>query len=310
MMRIEPKHILQLQSIKGFGNIAVKTILDELSKLHYFDDKIIYELMNTLSANKRLKSKVPLWVEFQNAVETAEHIVDKSAEIGINMISIYDAGYPPILHTTVSEFGKSEVPILIHYLGNIGVCGIPSISVIGTREPTESGKLAGEYFGSEFASRGVNIVSGLALGCDSAGHRGALKVNGSTTAVLAGGLDNIFPKENVTLAEAILLGGGLLVSENPIGTPTSRYNLVARDRIQAGLSDASLVVQTTVNGGTMHAARATLASGKPLFVVEYKDSTSDKIKGNLFLKTKGAIGISSSSFKADPQLYLDKLSRR
>ena len=121
-------------------------------------------------------------------------------------------------------------------------------------------------------------------------------------------MDAIYPKENAALAESILQSGGLLISENPIKTLTNKYNLVARDRLQAALGDATLVIQTSVNGGTMHAAKATLSAGKPLFVVDYKDSTADVVQGNLLLKDQGAIGLSSLQWKENTEFFIGKLS--
>ena len=147
---------------------------------------------------------------------------------------------------------------------------------------------------------GYNIVSGLALGCDSAGHRGALKYqDGKTTAFLAHGLDTVYPPENERLAEEIVERGGLLMSEYPVGDTVNRYFLVARDRLQAALSAATIVIQTGLHGGTNHAANTTLISGKPLFCVKYGNESlmhSEKVEGNIALVSKGAQFITSSDY--------------
>jgi DNA processing protein len=135
------------------------------------------------------------------------------------------------------------------------------------------------------------------VGCDTCGHKGALKVGGKTTAILANGLDSdsIYPPENKDLAEEIVEKGGLLLSEYPVGTPVNRYSLVARDRLQAGLSLATLVVQTGEKGGTMHAATTTLKANKPLFAMHYKDSATnnhEKCLGNALLVKQGGKYIS------------------
>ena len=133
----------------------------------------------------------------------------------------------------------------------------------------------------------------MAIGCDTCGHKGALKAKGKTTAILANGLDNnsIYPSENKDLAEDIVAGGGLLISEYRIGTPVNRYSLVARDRLQSGLSLATLVIQTGENGGSMHAAMSTLQAGKPLYTIYFKDEVTrqhEKCLGNALLVSKGA----------------------
>ena len=120
-----------------------------------------------------------------------------------------------------------------------------------------------------------------------------MKVGGKTTAILANGLDHnsIYPPENQDLAEEIVENGGLLISEYRIGTPVNRYSLVARDRLQSGLSLATLVVQTGEHGGTMHAATSTLQAGKPLYTILFKDDATnqhEKCLGNALLVKQGA----------------------
>ena len=214
---------------------------------------------------------------------------------------------------TVDESGKPSVPSLLFYKGDLSVADRPGLAVIGTRNPTDEGVAAGEYYARAFASVGVNIVSGLALGCDAAGHRGALSAGGATTAFVANGLDSVYPPENTKLARDIVEGGGLLMSEYILGTPASRYNLIARDRLQAGLSCAVLVIQTTVKGGTMHAVRAAQAVGKPVFVVDFKEDLGDVIAGNLFLKKNGgATGLreTSEQIRANKEKYLKMFARK
>lgn len=109
---------------------------------------------------------------------------------------------------------------------------------------------------------------------------------------LANGLDweSIYPKENLELAKDIVEKGGLLLSEYPIGQSCGRYGLVARDRLQAGLSYATVVIQTGEKGGTMHAVNATIKSGKLLLAVEYKsdeDCIHEKVQGNIKLIQEG-----------------------
>lgn len=170
---------------------------------------------------------------------------------------------------------------------------------------------AGKYFASRFASQGVNIVSGLAIGCDTAVHEGALLVGGATTAFLGGGLDEIYPRENEGMARRIVDNGGLLLSEYPIGMPGNKYTLVARDRLQAGLASATLVIQCSRHSGTMHASKATLSAGKPLLVVDYKSGVDpSRTEGNEYLKSIGAMGLSSEAFAASPEKYLGLVKGR
>ena len=230
--------------------------------------------------------------DLKEASQVVQRIIDTSAQANIGLVGYYDEDYPEILRETVNEEGKLDPPLLLWYRGDLSITKLPGLAVIGTREATPEGIAAGTYLAGEFAKRELNIVSGLAVGCDTCGHKGALKVNGKTTAILANGLDqdSIYPPENKDLAEEIVEKGGLLLSEYRMGTPVNRYNLVARDRLQSGLAKATLVVQTGKNGGTMHAATATLAAGKPLYTIFFKDEETrqhEKSLGNALLVSKG-----------------------
>lgn len=295
--------ILALQSVKGCGPAMIDRIHRNLKGS---SGKDVFDTIRDL----RLKPFADIdYEDFCDLERKAEHILERSEDMGIKAVSIFDSTYPSRLRSTTDENGKKCPPILLFYKGDLSVAELPSIAIIGTREPSPEGVKAGLFFGEKFANLGLNIVSGLAIGCDSTGHRGALKVNGKTTAFLAHGLDTVFPPENEGLAEDIVANGGLLMSEYPVGTPVSAYRLVSRDRLQASLGDATIVIQTGIKGGTMHAANATLEAGKPLYVVNYNEEVSwrfsDKIKGNLYLQSRGAMFISSQT---DLQALADSLS--
>ena len=307
-MSISSRDILLLQSLKGFGNAAIRTVIAETAQYNQYCEDDLYKVLLKLCKSHKIRAQLPTRDEVSFAADNADRIIKLSEALGIQIFSCLDEKYPYKLLNTVSEKGKLDVPVLVHCLGNLDILEKSSLAIIGTRNPNEAGVRAAEFFYSEFASYGVNIISGLAVGCDSIAHEAALSVNGTTTAVLAGGLDNIYPKENRGLADRIINNGGMLISENPVFTQTNKYNLVSRDRIQAALGNATLVIQTSINGGTMHAANATLAAGKPLFVVDYKDNSADVVQGNLALKSSGAREISSSSWKENTSFYLDMLS--
>lgn len=299
-MALKAEYILTLQLLKGIGNKTIFKIVDKISS----SIDSLDELCSFWETLKGKKFQNISREDIEDANTEARRIIFNSEHNDIGLISYYDAEYPEILKSCTSEDGKLDPPLLLFYRGNLSVLNKPGIAIIGTREPTTNGVKAGEYFASEFAKRGFNIVSGLAIGCDTTGHRGALSVNGATTAFLANGLDwdSIYPKENLNLAQEIVENGGLLLSEYAIGQSCGRYGLVARDRLQAGLSIATVVVQTGVQGGTMHAVNATIASHKPLFAVEYRtpsDYNHEKTQGNIMLiRDKGARPLKSTELES------------
>lgn len=283
-MSLSTEIILTLQQLDGIGNKTIFKIADTLKT----PIQRIEQLCQFWKSLKGKKLESIDTEDLENAYKNALSILAKCKKEEVGIISYYESDYPDILRQCKNEDGKLDPPILLYYRGNIKALEYPGIAIIGTREPTPNGEKAGKFFSGELAKRGFNIVSGLAIGCDTTGHKGALEVGGITTAFLANGLDwdSIYPKENLKLAKEIVNKGGLLLSEYPLGQPCGRYGLVARDRLQAGLSYATIVVQTGEKGGTMHAVNATINSGKLLFAVEYKkneDIIHSKVQGNIKL---------------------------
>lgn len=296
MAPITTELILTIQQLQGIGNKTIFKIVEQTKT----PITSLPELCDFWKTLKGKKLEAITNYDLEEAYRIAKSTIRRAKAEGVGILSFYDAEYPEILRSCTDEQGKLDPPLILYYRGDIKALEKPGIAVIGTREPTPNGEKAGIHFAGEFAKRGYNIVSGLAIGCDTTGHKGALAVGGITTAFLANGLDwdSIYPKENLELAKDIVANGGLLLSEYAIGQPCGRFGLVARDRLQAGLSYATIVVQTGTTGGTMHAVNATLASNKPLFAVEYKnpsDYTHEKVQGNaMLIKTKGAYPLRSS----------------
>ena len=288
-MALSSEHILTLQQLSGIGTKTIFKIAEQVIKpIHTIEELCTF--WKTLKGKKMEAIGVDDIIEANNS---AKRIIDASARESIGLVGYYDDEFPNILRHTINEEGKPDPPLLLWYRGDLSVASLPGLAVIGTREATPEGISGGTFLSGEFAKRGFNIVSGLAIGCDTCGHKGALKAGGKTTAFLANGLDHdsIYPEENQELAEEIVAKGGLLLSEYPIRQSVNRYALVARDRLQAALSLATLVIQTGVKGGTMHAANTTLKAGKPLFTMKFKNEATnqhEKCLGNAYLVEQGA----------------------
>lgn len=302
-MALNKEQILTLTCLKdvgcsGFGYQKVMTLGNHMQDNDLVVDSYeeLYEIIKGIKGSAFQKVTLDY---LSDANKIAKKVVDESERLGIGYVALYDEDYPELLRNTINEEGKLEPPLLIWYRGDLSITKMPGLAVIGTREPTSEGIAGGQYLASEFAKIGFNIISGLAIGCDTCGHTGALKVGGKTTAILANGLDHnsIYPPDNQDLAEEIVEKGGLLLSEYRIGSPVSRFTLVARDRLQSGLAKATLVIQTGENGGTMHAATATLQARKPLYTMLFKDDATNKQEkclGNALLVKKGAKYIKGS----------------
>lgn len=305
-MSLSTSQILSFLSLKGIGPKAVQIlnsyVVDNTVSLSSADDML--DLINYCISNKiipRIKNTFEVW-DIDAAISYSSRILEESEKLGIHSIGYNDDLFPNALRSIVDAKGKCNAPLILYVKGNVDVLNMKrAIAIIGTREPTNAGVKAGLFFSEQFAKANFNIVSGLALGCDTTAHKGALKAGGITTAFVASGLDlPIYPSENKNLAEDIIANNGALISEYPLGTVAMANRFVERDRLQSGLSQATLAIQTGVKGGTLHAVNATLDNHKPLYMVQFKgdELLHDKVQGNqLFLSTKKANPISTENYQ-------------
>jgi DNA processing protein len=138
---------------------------------------------------------------------------------------------------------------------------------VGTRKATAAGKALAQEFGSALAAAGCTVVSGLALGIDAAAHSGALRNKGCTAAVLANGLDRVYPATHGKLANDIIENGGVLLSEQPPGSPPLAYRFLERNRIISGLAEAVLLIEMPERSGVVATARFATDQNRDIYVV-------------------------------------------
>jgi len=161
----------------------------------------------------------------------------------------------------------------------------PKVAIVGSRGVSTYGRQITAQLATELAQRGVVIVSGLALGVDGIAHQACLEAGGITVAVLANGLDKIYPSSHTQLGERILSSGGTLFSEYPVGTPSFKEHFVARNRIVAGLSDALLVTEAGEKSGTLHTARFALEQGREVLAVPGNITSPNSVGTNNLIKS-------------------------
>lgn len=192
---------------------------------------------------------------------------------------------------------RSEVvakpPEKLYFIGQLPEDASPTVAIVGSRKPTAYGKEVAYKLAYELAQRGVIIVSGLALGIDSIAHRGALEAGGTTIAILANGLDYIYPRSHKTLAEQIIRQNGAIISEYEPHIEAYPNQFLERNRLVSGLSDAVIVVEAAARSGTLNTAAHALEQGKEVFAVP-GNITSPLSTGCNALIRQGATPVTSS----------------
>jgi DNA processing protein len=275
-MKLTAETIIKLSQVKGIGRVKIL----RLSEMVEFTPSSDQELSEVLAENlELLKAPYISSGEILKFFQSGESLLEKSIKLGIKTISLFDSNYPALLKNTINP------PLILNIMGDYqSLIDFPTVAVIGTRDPSNYGKVIGERIGYLLAQNSISVVSGLAKGCDTAAHVGCLKGRGKTIAVLAHGLDSIYPRENKQLAEKIIDTGGCLVSEYMINTRALSNFFIDRDRIQAGLSKATIVVETDIKGGTMHTVNYTLEYNRILTAFHHPpEKQNEKSRGNEML---------------------------
>jgi len=188
------------------------------------------------------------------------HSIESSrSATDIHELTLSDKRYPDRLRNL------SDLPPVLYVRGNVELLARERlVAVVGTREPTVFGTSAAQELTGVLADDGWGIVSGLARGIDTIAHRTALEHGAPTIAVMGGGLDRVYPAENEGMAAQIIDSGGALISEQPFGEQARPQHLIARDRLQSGLSVAVVVAQSGCRSGTMHTVRFAAHPGAPV----------------------------------------------
>ena len=273
MQRLDVLYLLTLSLIPKVGKATLYRILQKLQ----IKPKDLKELYEVAQPHIKISQK-----QLKSAFDNAQRMLEEHENADITVIGIDDPKFPQQLKDIPNP------PLILYIKGNINCLKERSVAVIGTRQPTNYGKRTAERIAQRFAQQNLIVVSGLAQGCDTAGHEGCLQEKGRTVAVLAHGLDRIYPSENRELSQRIIDLGGCLVSEYPIGQKPFKNQFVERDRIQSGLSSAVVIVETDIKGGTMHTARFCLEQNRVLACIDYDSKyRSDKSRGNEKLITEG-----------------------
>lgn len=278
---IETKKLLALSHLKGIG----AKMLSSLSQVPEFDSCEIQELVDKYIPNK----KRYLTSEVLDAKNYASRQLEIAEDSNHTIISSFDPSYPNSLKT------MHDRPNLLFVAGNVNELNKKSITVIGTREPSLHGEEIARKITNWYANRGWNIVSGLAYGVDKLAHEECLNSPSKTIAVMAQGLEKVYPAKHKYLTDRILDSGGVLLSEYSYNSFSGRANFVQRDRIQAGLSSGVVLIQSGLKGGSLHASRKAIEYGRALVVAGQSktdiSASLDNIQANMVLLSRDSADI-------------------
>lgn len=160
-----------------------------------------------------------------------------------------------------------DPPKKLFIRGKLPAKRVKTVAIVGTRKPSAYGREIATKIASECAKNGIVVVSGLALGIDSIAHRAAIDSGGKTIAILANGVDKIYPRSHEDLGQKILQTNGAILSEYPNNTPARPWQFLARNRIVSGLADAVVIIEAASRSGTLSTANHALDQGKEIFAV-------------------------------------------
>lgn len=322
-MRDDRQLQIFILTLLGIPGVASKTVLDVLrtnkariEAADYLDEAFARSLHNRRIDNGIQKPDVS-WDYLEALADETIELANKCDAV---VLQPYSPAYPQRLLL------NDRFPPILFAKGDIRALNTEkAVAIIGTRNPTPFGAKMGRRLAQILAEDGYAIVSGLAIGCDTVAHEGALDVDGKTIAVLPTPIDApVYPRQNKELAQRILDKDGVLLSEYAPGTKLHDKqlvsNLVARDEWQPGLSDGVIAIETSTTGGTNHALNHAIKAKvpTPIAVFDYSSREAmrfyedERFSGNVERLRQGACGIfepeSIEAFKGEMEKYRRKCS--
>ncbi|BBL53374.1 DNA processing protein DprA [Bartonella quintana] len=240
---------LRLLRSENIGAVSFRNLID-----HYKTAE------NALAALPELSRKGGLSTSLRIAtLEDAEREMQEAERLGIRFVGIGEPDYPAFLKVIEAS------PPLIAIKGNVSALQKPSVGIVGSRNASAAGKKLAAQFAHFLGEAGFTIISGLARGIDSIAHQASLRTG--TVAVMAGGVDHIYPPENKKLHEDIITHGGAIISEMPISWKPRAIDFPRRNRIIAGLSLGLLVVEAALRSGSLITAHQAAEMGRLIFAL-------------------------------------------
>ena len=270
---------LSILNFKPIEKLQLIQIIGTAQKIFNLTEKQLREYTNSEEIIKKIMNS--------EKRQKAEEILNKMERENIRIITLMDKTYPKNLQRIYDK------PILLYAKGNTNLLkSLKKISIIGSRNCSEYGKIVTQKLSYMLAKKDYTIVSGMAKGIDSYAHKGTLTAKGNTIAILGSGVNYIYPEENKRLYNKILEQNGLILSEYGIDTKPIPEYFPARNRLISGISDKILITEASRKSGTMITANFAIEQGKMVYAVP-GNITSTRSEGTNELIKDGAILVNS-----------------
>lgn len=269
-------YLIALHSVEGLGSVRLKLLLD-----YFKDPKAVWDCSYKELKSLAVPEKVLTGISNKKKELSPELYWEELEREQIKILTFFDKDYPALLKEI------PDPPLILYYKGEVKKSDSHSIGVVGTRKITSYGRVVTEQFTSGLVAAGLVIVSGLARGVDTIAHKTTLENEGRTLAILGGGLNLIFPPENIKLAAQIWDGRGAVMTEFPPNYPHLAGNFPGRNRIISGLSLGILVTEAAEDSGSLITARYASEQGREVFAIP-GPVTSDLSRGPSILIKEGA----------------------
>jgi DNA processing protein len=264
---------LALRRVRGIGPRTCRILLDK-----YRSPEAIFRLDEAEIASAGVPKPAARAIKEFRGFEALEKELCELPRLGARLLKWTDGDYPASLREI------ADPPPYLFVRGPAALHQPGCLAVVGARAASEAGLRMAHRLGMELAGRGFIVVSGLARGVDGAAHQGALDAGGRTVAVMGCGIDIIYPPEHRKLAEAIIEGGGAIISELPIGTQPMAENFPTRNRILSGLCLGVVIVEAAEKSGSLITARMALEQNRQVFAVPGSPLTGKTRGSNRLLK--------------------------
>ncbi len=269
------KFLLALNAHPKIGSQTIKKVLAAFPDLEKMWQRAEPEIL------RNFEPKIADLVIEARSQFDPERELERLKKYDIGYITMSDKDYPDLLNEV------HDCPAVLYVKGNIAALKMPSIAIVGSRRYTSYGKRVARQLAASCVEAGLSVVSGLALGIDGEAHRAVVENGGITVGVLACGVDKIYPGSHTELAREIIKSGGAIISEQPPGTEAFKQNFPARNRIIAGLSLGTLVIEAAEKSGALITAYCALEYNREVLAVP-GNIDSEFSKGCNLLIQKGA----------------------